>query len=221
MLNNRAFLNKLSYIRKLPDGKWRVYSEKGKNMGTYNTEAEAKERLRQIEYFKHKKAQTYTSREQEDIVRSRDPYSSGDDVGVSHTFPSETSQSIPERYEGEFTALVPERDKDKAITPYTASPADLLSAPMNTIREGTFKYNEKKNLLQGEIYWDKGDFKDDAEDEVIFKKLANWLFNKFKGLRDLNIDDFTNIYLDKMVAYYTIEGAFMTPLAKDQIRGEK
>lgn len=34
--------------------KWQVQSEKGKNMGTYDTEKEAKERLKQVEYFKHK-----------------------------------------------------------------------------------------------------------------------------------------------------------------------
>jgi len=44
---------KKAYIRKLPEGKWRVYSEKGKNLGTYDTESEAKKRLAQIEFFKH------------------------------------------------------------------------------------------------------------------------------------------------------------------------
>ena len=33
---------------------WQVQSEKGKNMGTYDTKQEAEERLRQVEYFKHK-----------------------------------------------------------------------------------------------------------------------------------------------------------------------
>ena len=34
--------------------KYRVVSESGKNLGTYSTEAEAKKRLQQVEYFKHK-----------------------------------------------------------------------------------------------------------------------------------------------------------------------
>lgn len=42
-------------IRKLKDGSYRVLSEKGKNMGTYKTKGEAKERLRNIEMFKHMK----------------------------------------------------------------------------------------------------------------------------------------------------------------------
>ncbi|MBI2032414.1 MAG: hypothetical protein HYT09_02090 [Candidatus Levybacteria bacterium] len=41
-------------IRKVKEG-FRVLSEKGRNMGTYKTKEEAKKRLRQIEFFKHKK----------------------------------------------------------------------------------------------------------------------------------------------------------------------
>lgn len=33
--------------------KWQVQSEKGRNMGTYDTKEEAEKRLKQIEYFKH------------------------------------------------------------------------------------------------------------------------------------------------------------------------
>lgn len=35
--------------------KYRVVSHDGKHMGTYDTEEEAKKRLREIEYFKHQK----------------------------------------------------------------------------------------------------------------------------------------------------------------------
>lgn len=59
-LYHLAALTKVAYIRKLPNGKYRVFSEKGKNMGTYNTREEAKKRLGQIEYFKHKKASNDT-----------------------------------------------------------------------------------------------------------------------------------------------------------------
>ena len=45
-------------IRKVKEG-YRVVSEKeGRNMGTYKTKDEAKERLRQVEYFKHKNAKS-------------------------------------------------------------------------------------------------------------------------------------------------------------------
>lgn len=45
---------KNAYIKKLPNGKYRVYSEKGKHMGTYDSMAAAKKRLQQIEFFKRK-----------------------------------------------------------------------------------------------------------------------------------------------------------------------
>jgi len=41
-------------IKKVKDG-YRVVSESGCNMGTYKTREKAQKRLRQIEYFKHKK----------------------------------------------------------------------------------------------------------------------------------------------------------------------
>lgn len=41
-------------IKKVKDG-YQVVSEKGRNMGMYKTEEEARKRLQQIEYFKHKK----------------------------------------------------------------------------------------------------------------------------------------------------------------------
>jgi hypothetical protein len=54
-LPGRFGLVKLAYIRKLPNGKYRVYSEKGKTLGTYRSRGAAEKRLRQIEYFKHVK----------------------------------------------------------------------------------------------------------------------------------------------------------------------
>lgn len=43
-----------AYIRKLPNGQYRVFSENGRNLGTYDSKNKAKERLKQIEFFKHK-----------------------------------------------------------------------------------------------------------------------------------------------------------------------
>ncbi len=44
---------KVSYIIRLSDGRWRVCSEAGRNLGTYKSKKAAEERLRQIEMFKH------------------------------------------------------------------------------------------------------------------------------------------------------------------------
>ena len=49
-----ASLGKFSYIRH-EDGKWNVYSKKGKRLGSYPSKAKAKKRLKQIELFKHMK----------------------------------------------------------------------------------------------------------------------------------------------------------------------
>ncbi len=46
---------KISYIRKLKNGKYRVFSRVGKNLGTYDSRKEAQKRLKQVEYFKHLK----------------------------------------------------------------------------------------------------------------------------------------------------------------------
>jgi len=53
----------LSYIRQIGKNKWRVYSRKGKNMGTFSSKQKAKERLRQIEYFKRVKSAAKESTE--------------------------------------------------------------------------------------------------------------------------------------------------------------
>jgi len=46
---------KVSFIKKLKNGKYQVISRKGKNLGTYQTKTEAEERLKQVEMFKHLK----------------------------------------------------------------------------------------------------------------------------------------------------------------------
>lgn len=51
--NNCQQMVKISRIRKLPDGKFRVVSKDGKNLGTYKSREAAKKRLKQVEYFKH------------------------------------------------------------------------------------------------------------------------------------------------------------------------
>jgi GH24 family phage-related lysozyme (muramidase) len=45
---------KISYIKKIGPNKFRVFSESGKNMGTYSSRGAAKKRLSQIEFFKRK-----------------------------------------------------------------------------------------------------------------------------------------------------------------------
>ena len=44
---------KIAYIKKMPSGKYRVLSGKGKNLGESKSRKGAEERLKEIEYFKH------------------------------------------------------------------------------------------------------------------------------------------------------------------------
>ena len=46
-------LIKIAKVRKLPDGRYRVLSQKGKDLGTYKSQRAAEKRLRQVEFFKH------------------------------------------------------------------------------------------------------------------------------------------------------------------------
>lgn len=52
---------KISFIKKMPNGKWRVVSRKGKNLGEYDTKQQAVKRLQTIEFWKNKKASTNVS----------------------------------------------------------------------------------------------------------------------------------------------------------------
>lgn len=46
-------LVKIARIRKMPNGKYRVLSQKGKSLGEYSSRKGAEKRLKQVEYFKH------------------------------------------------------------------------------------------------------------------------------------------------------------------------
>lgn len=47
-------LIKAAIIKKQPNGKYRVLSEKGKNLGESDSRTDAEKRLKQVEFFKHK-----------------------------------------------------------------------------------------------------------------------------------------------------------------------
>ena len=44
----------IARIKKMPGGKYRVVSQKGKNLGTCDSREEAEKRLKQVEFFKHR-----------------------------------------------------------------------------------------------------------------------------------------------------------------------
>jgi hypothetical protein len=49
----QTHLVKVARVRRLPNGKYRVLSQKGKNLGTFDSERAAKKHLKEVEYFKH------------------------------------------------------------------------------------------------------------------------------------------------------------------------
>lgn len=59
---------KLSFIKKLPNGDYRVLSEQGRNLGTYPSRDEAIKRLKQVEMFKHMKRKKKASKEGIDLT---------------------------------------------------------------------------------------------------------------------------------------------------------
>jgi hypothetical protein len=65
-------LVKVARIRKLPGGKYRVLSEKGKNLGTSDTKGQAVKRLRQVEFFKHKDKNDTDEKEVIDLMDADD-----------------------------------------------------------------------------------------------------------------------------------------------------
>jgi len=56
------------------DNKYQVQSEKGKNLGTYNTKSEAEKRLKQVEMFKHMKS-SMSAAQVENLWNNRYDYS--------------------------------------------------------------------------------------------------------------------------------------------------
>lgn len=57
-------LTSFSYIKKINDGEWRVFSRDGKNLGTFNSKEKAKKRLKQIEFFKRTKKASQEKKEE-------------------------------------------------------------------------------------------------------------------------------------------------------------
>ena len=63
------FEESISEVVKKVGDKWQVQSHSGKNMGTYDTEAEAKKRLGQVEFFKHQNEAKLSSEEKKELKR--------------------------------------------------------------------------------------------------------------------------------------------------------
>jgi len=94
-------ITKAAYIKKIDDNEFRVYSEKGRNMGTYKTRAAAQKRIADIEYFKH-----------QDDVRDGD---------VNHYYDRGGLGDVPEMwrknldYDGERQRFIDHKFREKVL----------------------------------------------------------------------------------------------------------
>lgn len=61
-------LTKVAIIKHLSNGKWQVQSQKGKNLGTYDTQEDAVERLRQVEYYKSHKTDDQINNVDDEVI---------------------------------------------------------------------------------------------------------------------------------------------------------
>lgn len=200
-------MHKEAIIRKLPNGKYRLYSHDGKNLGTFDSKEKAEKHEREVQFFKHKKGEAYSDKDMEEIYRKRDPYNGGgNDIGTSRTFPENSSDFIRESNPGLFKFLDP-----KAITPSTGSPADLMSMPMGSEGAGdgdfnlTFTYDKEKNILSGNISWSEEIGDDDIA--KVLSMLQLQLAGKLHALRQLELDDLTNVDFESNIAHFVIHNA--------------
>lgn len=126
-------LSKFARIRKIPGGKYRVLSQKGKNLGTSDTKGEAVKRLRQVEYFKH-----------QDQHKSEDEESVIDLTGTTDFSYSamcrEIRQHASKEQTVEFLSLF-KKEFDKAVKENLQNPEKI--ALQNALTRFSKKYNVK------------------------------------------------------------------------------
>lgn len=117
------------------NGKWNVYSESGKHMGgPYNSKEEAVKRLRQIEFFKHKKGT--------DIYRNEDKH--------EHPYKPKT-EKYPEPCKEEMDEFIKEHPKHASIKK-TAEPTGYKENDGKEKESGwPVTYDRVKDMLQSQV----------------------------------------------------------------------
>lgn len=128
-------LVKLARIRKLPGGKYRVLSEKGKNLGTSDSKQDAVKRLRQVEYFKHHDGHSASdgSSEEKEI-----DLTGASDFSYSAIMREMRQEATPEQVK-EFLTLF-KKEFDKAVKKKLQKPEKV--ALQNTV----VKFNKRHKV---------------------------------------------------------------------------
>lgn len=93
------------------DNKYKVQSEKGKNLGTYDTKEQAEKRLKQVEMFKHMKSSISSSdvekmwQNRYDVVIDKIEY---EDVYMTITTEDQEEHKLIVKLDYELSSFVPE-----------------------------------------------------------------------------------------------------------------
>lgn len=103
---------KLSYIRKLPNGKYRVFSSKGRNLGTYDSMKAAKKRLKNVEMFKHMKRLKKKASVEIDLSNIEDFSYSAIMRQINKQVGESVCRDFAEIYKKYFDQYVLDNDKD-------------------------------------------------------------------------------------------------------------
>lgn len=139
---------KIAYIRKLPNGKYRVFSQKGKNLGTYSSKEDAKKRLKQVEYFKHLDSNKNDDQEKIDLTGLKEISYSAMLRELRKKAPKECIFHFMKIYKNEF---------DKAIKKELQKPESV--AMQNALILFNKQHNIKlnKNLIKNAAVTELGD----------------------------------------------------------------
>ena len=97
----------------LSNGDWQVQSEKGRNMGTYDTKKEAQKRLGQVEYFKHMNEEV--SKDLEDKIRSVIAHKETDDWHDGKAYLFEVSDESKNSSNGDIDPFWVEKFDDDEV----------------------------------------------------------------------------------------------------------
>lgn len=97
----------------LSNGDWQVQSEKGRNMGTYDTKKEAEKRLGQVEYFKHMNEEV--SKDLEDKIRSVIAHKETDDWHDGKAYLFEVSDEAKNSNNGDIDPFWVEKFDDDEV----------------------------------------------------------------------------------------------------------
>lgn len=182
---------KNSKIKKLKENKYRVYSEKGRNMGTYNSREKAKERLRQIEFFKHQ-AKADDMENSVDDVGVIFEADAKEKLGVEDLFPEQSTGDMPTLHRPNPDGVWYQRQASlnkrstglTSMVSYIDRPPDL-EEPFSYLDEDDFLF---RGSDEEEMPGNKSDLNNEIKDNEMNKKsYMNYFYDMIKKEASANV----------------------------------